>query len=211
MFKAVIFDIDNTLTENVSWLKITELIGASVASHEDIFRRFSDGVLPYEQAKRQLIDLWRATGKAQKSHWEALFQNWSLVEDARLVVDYLQKKDYETVLITGSIDLFAEGIARELHVDRWYANTATQWDASGELADFQYVKDQAAQKLVHLERFCDEMEIKETECVAVGDGENDTEVFRVTEHGIAVGQSSSALDNVAWKHVNELADLMDIL
>lgn len=59
--KAVIFDIDNTLTNDISWLRVTEILGASVSEHEAIFAKFLVNELPYKEAKRQLVRLWQAT------------------------------------------------------------------------------------------------------------------------------------------------------
>ena len=88
MIEAVVFDIDNTLTNDVSWLRVTELLGASVSKHEDIFHKFSAGELPYVEAKNQLIQLWQATGKANKAHWETMFADWPLKDDAATLVGY---------------------------------------------------------------------------------------------------------------------------
>ena len=66
MIKAVVFDIDNTLTNDVSWLKATELLGASVEKHVDIFDKFSKNKLSYKVSKQQLIQLWEDTGNNNK-------------------------------------------------------------------------------------------------------------------------------------------------
>ena len=116
MIKAVIFDIDNTLTSDVSWLKITELLGAPVSAHEDIFEKFSAGKLSYPEAKERLLKLWQATGKADKTEWQRLFADWPLDEAAASLVRYLQTEGYKTAIITGSVDLFAQAdqILRDL-------------------------------------------------------------------------------------------------
>ena len=211
MIKAVIFDIDNTLTDDVSWLRITELLGASVAVHEDIFSRFSRHELPYTEAKRQLVELWQQTGHARKARWEALFADWPLKDGAAELINHLHETGYSTALITGSFDLFAEAIAHKLQIPHWYANASLVWDADGQLTDFHYVRDQAAQKLVDLELFASTVHVPVTQCAVVGDGPNDLETFRATGHGIAVGSTSPALQAAAWKEVTSLTDVMSAL
>lgn len=211
MIKAVALDIDNTLTNSVSWLRVTELLGASVATHEAIFDRFSRRELPYAEAKRQLIALWQQTGQARRAHWKALFAEWPLADGAAQLIGQLHQRGYTTALITGSVDLFAETIARRLHIPHWYANTKLIWNEEGLLTDFQYVRDQAAQKLQDLTLFATAAGITVTECAAVGDGSNDLEIFRATGHGIAVGPTDPALQAAAWRTVSTLGHVLAAL
>lgn len=209
--KAVVLDIDNTLTNDVSWLKATELLGASVEAHVDIFDKFTKHELSYEVSKRQLIQLWEDTGNNNKQFWEAMFLKWPLKSDAQELVDYLHKQGYKTALITGSFDIFAKAIAEKLGIPTWYANTEMIWDTNDELVDFHYVRDQAAQKLVHFEEFIRQNGVKAQDCIVIGDGDNDMELFRATGRGIAVGKDNQNLMSVAWKSVEQLSDIKDVI
>ncbi len=153
MIKAVILDIDNTLTNDISWLKATELLGASVDKHVAIFDKFSKNELPYAAAKKQLIQLWQDTGNNTKEFWEDMFSKWPLKDDARGLVRHVAEQGYKLTLITGSFDIFAQAIAKKLGIPSWYANTEMVWDIDGTLVDFHYVRDQAAQKLIHFQEF----------------------------------------------------------
>lgn len=209
MIKAVIFDIDNTLTEDVSWLRVTELCGASPAVHQGIFDRFRAGELSYIDSKRQLIQLWHETGNARKVFWNEMFAAWPLKDDAKPLIAFLQETGYEIALITGSMDLFASAIAKKLGIQHWYANTELVWNSEGNLVDFHYVRDQAAQKLLHLKDFVRQQGIALDNCVVVGDGDNDKELFRATKRGVAVGDSADLRD-LAWKSVVNLAEIEDL-
>lgn len=211
MIQAVVYDIDNTLTNDVSWLKVTELLGASVTRHQDIFDRFLKHELPYSEAKRQLIELWQSTGKANKRHWQMLFDAWPLADGAAELVQYTHDQGYQTALITGSLDLFAAAIAKKLHVPHYYANTELLWDESGYLIDFNYVRDQAAQKLTHLKEFIDRAGIPIENCVAIGDGDNDIEIFKATGRGIALGSGNPSLLAVSWLRSDDLFSVVPLL
>jgi phosphoserine phosphatase len=211
MIKAVVFDIDNTLTDDVSWLRITELLGASVAEHENIFKRMLNHELSYIDARDQLVQLWQATGNARRAYWEAMFAAWPLKAGARELVQHVHEQGYQTALITGSVDLFAEAIARQLDVSHWYANTRLEWDVEGNLVTFHYILDQAGRKLEQLQDFAGATGVLITDCAVVADGANDAETFRATKHGIVVGAGDASLLKVSWKQVDTLAEVAAIL
>ena len=211
MIEAAVYDIDNTLTSDVSWLRITELLGGSSAKHQDIFDKFKRDELSYPEAKRQVVDLWQSTGNASKSYWVDVFTDWPLAEGAEELVGYTASKGYRTALITGSFDLFAEAVASKLRIPNWYANTTLVWDEQGRLVDFHYVRDQSAHKLAHLKEFTEKVGVSLDSCVAIGDGDNDVAIFEATGHGIAVNSASTALLAVSWQRVDRLQQIIPIL
>ena len=66
--KAIIFDIDGTLTPQISWTAFTRDIGGSVAKHLAIYQDHLNGSIGLDNSKRQLLGLWQATGNAKLSH-----------------------------------------------------------------------------------------------------------------------------------------------
>ena len=114
-------------------------------------------------------------------------------------------------IITGSYDLFAAGIAKKLKVHHWYANTVLEWDSDNQLVDFHYIRDQAGQKLKHLKEFADKMQISIQDCVVIGDGDNDIEIFKATGQGISVASDNTALNKVAWRQVQTLTEIIAII
>ncbi|OGE82707.1 MAG: hypothetical protein A3B23_03365 [Candidatus Colwellbacteria bacterium RIFCSPLOWO2_01_FULL_48_10] len=214
--KAVVFDIDGTLMpefpELRSWLRLTSDLGLSADELEKIFQDMRNGKISYPQAKTELIKLWQSFGKATKKEFSEIFSNWALKEDAEPIFKYLNGKGYKTGLITGSVDLFAEIVARKVGADEWYANTELMWDEAGKLDDFVYTLKQGEKKLEQFKAFCAKNMLLPTECAAVGDGENDVEIFKASGHGIAVHSPSSLhLDPFAWKKVKDLGEIEQLL
>src|SRR5574338_496920 len=101
--KAVVFDIDGTLSPEVSWLALTRDLGASVEEHIRIYKDYKEGQITYEESKHQLIGIWRATGNANKPFFQKLFESWPLNSAAKQVVDHA-RKNHTLCLITGSMD-----------------------------------------------------------------------------------------------------------
>lgn len=209
-YKAVILDIDGTITDSVSWTKLTEELGASSHEHEKIFAEFLNGNLSYELAKRNLIDLWQSTGNANKKYISKLFRSWVLKDTAVTLIHYLQNKGYHVCLITGSVDLFAETIAERLSIQDYYYNTELVWEGD-KLIDFHYEKNQAQKKLDQFRKYIEKHGLASKECVVIGDSENDVKLFEETGNGIAMLPADDALIDVAWKTVDDLEQLRDIL
>jgi|SRR3989344_8670766 len=210
--KAVVFDIDGTLSPHVSWTKLTALLGAPVSGLNKIYENLKNGNSRYRESKYALLKLWEDTGKLNKTRLEEIFNNWELKNDAASVADYLRLKGYVICLITGSMDLFAEIIAKKLGVDFWYANAVLHWKENGILEDLSYELNAARKKCEQFAEFCAKQSLLPTECVVVGDSANDLGLFKLSKHGVAVmSPTSSILDSVAWKKVDDLSQLKDIL
>lgn len=207
---TIFFDIDKTLTDEISWLKLTDGLGASVQKHTEIFDKFKANKLSYSIAKQKLIKLWQKTGKANKSYIEKMFRSWKLKSDAREIIDYL-KKSYQLCIISGSVDLYVQTVAEKLGISDWYANAELVWDKKGNLIDFNYSRDQARKKLEHLNEYIARYDLNKNECAVVGDGENDVELFKKLPFGIAVNKNSEhELKNIATKNISELKQLKEI-
>lgn len=207
---AIILDVDGTLSEETSWLKLTQGLGASPEEHSLIFDQFKQGLLSYDEAKRRLIQLWQNTGNANRNYMEKMFRSWDLKKDAEETVNYL-KKAYRLCLISGAVDLYVQIVAEKLGVVDWYANTELIWNEKGELVDFNYEADQAGKKLQQFGEFIEKNQITEDKCAVVGDGDSDIALFRKLRYGIAVNKNPCPeLESLAFKTVKELAELKEI-
>ncbi len=210
--KAAVFDIDGTLSPDISWTKLTFQLGFTVPHCVEIYKRFQSGASGYETAKRELLMLWTALGPLKKSRLTEIFENWELKKDAVSIFQYLKSKGYITCLITGSVDLFAEVVARKLGADFWYANTNLTWDDNNNLVDMIYDRNASWKKLEQLKEFCASNSLGLGECVVVGDDSNDVEMFKATGKGVAVeSPTSEAVEPFAWRKVKDLEEIKNIL
>ena len=62
--KVIVFDVDGTLTNDISWYNITQELGADQEMHRQIFQDFKAGLITYPKAKDDLIKIWQSTGNA---------------------------------------------------------------------------------------------------------------------------------------------------
>lgn len=213
MIKAIIFDIDGTLTRDIAWVKVTNELGASIEHNDNIFASWKRGELSEIEAKKKLIENWSRAGKCFKKDWEDILKQIPVREDAKETIKYLKDKGYRISMITGSFDLYAQIIGEKLEIDNWYANTKLIWDKNGKLSDVETVIDDKALKIEHFNHYCSSNNLQFDECVPVGDSENDLGLFEITKNGIAVKTEFEAkeLEKIAWKKVNNLIELKDII
>lgn len=215
MFKAVVFDIDGTLTRDISWVRLTNEIGGSIDFNDEVIRSWEKDELTYSEVKQKLIENWSKAGKGFKNEFISIFRNIPLREDAKEVIEYLQKKGYLVIMITGSFDVYAKTVGEELGVKEWFANTTLIWDKDGKLLDVETCKDSEAKnrKIDYFKEFCSKNNLKVEECVPVGDSSNDIGLFKLTGNGIAVRTEFEAveLERVAWKKVDNLTELKQLL
>jgi HAD superfamily phosphoserine phosphatase-like hydrolase len=207
--EAVVLDIDGTLSPGVSWLALTRGLGASDEQHIQIYKDYQKGKTDYSTSKRELIDLWRATGNANRAFFGQLFDSLPLDSAAEKVVQ-TAKIGRTVCLITGSMDMYAETVARKLGVDHWYANTTLHWDDQGNLGDMDYELDQAGRKLEQYTQFCNENGLDVESCLVLGDGENDEKLFEVCKRGVLIGGDPES-HTFAWRRIAQLADFEQVL
>lgn len=206
---AVVFDIDGTLAPEVSWLALTRDLGASVERHIQIYTDYKEGKTDYVTSKAQLVDLWRATGNANRTFFVQLFDALPLDSDAQWIVQ-LAKMDRVVCVITGSMDLYAQAVSRKLGIEHWYANTRLHWDDQGNLVDMDYELDQAGKKLEQYLQFCEDNNLDKENILVLGDGENDEKLFEVCKQGVLISGGSDG-ETHARTRITRLADFEQIL
>ena len=116
-------------------------------------------------------------------------------------------------MITGSLDIFAELIAKKVGINVWYANGNTKWDKNGNLVNFSFNPEQAEHKIVQLKDYLQKNKLKASECVVVGDSGNDIGLFKFTGNGVVMRTESweDEFGEIAWRAVDELSELKEIL
>ncbi|KKU19555.1 MAG: Phosphoserine phosphatase, HAD family, SerB [Candidatus Nomurabacteria bacterium GW2011_GWA1_46_11] len=214
MFKAVIFDIDGTLTKKSTfWKELTEKLGGSVDKHMQLFEELLEGKISIDKACEGLVEVWNSTGRAVKPEFEKIFDAIPLRDDARDVVGYLKSKNYKLCIITGSLDIFAELIAKKVGINTWYANGNMKWDKDGKLINFSFNPEQAEQKVTQFKDYLKKNKLESNECVVVGDSGNDIGLFKLTGNGVVVRTEfwEDEFGEIAWRVIGGLSELKKIL
>lgn len=207
--KLVCFDLNKTLIHENSWLDLNRALGVTDEEDELFLRLYDEGIITYIEWTDLLTRIYKQRGKANRQNAVNALHNYTYVDGAKEIVTYLQNKGYQIALISGSIDILVGRVAAELGITLFEANHRFVFDANDQLKEIvTYGQDDLA-KVNHLEHFCQTIGIRLTECVCVGDGDNDLELFRRTGHGITF--TGSKIAEEAEYTINSLSDLRNIL
>ena len=211
--KAVILDIDGTISPGLSWTDLTRDLGGSESEHLTIFNAYREGNIDYSESKRALLKLWQTTGNANLNFIQNIFESWPLKPNAQILIEQLKESGYELCLITGSVRLFAKTVATRLGIEHYYANADLVFDDQQLLVDFDYTKNQAAKKLEQFNSFCIETGIEPNECYAIGDSKNDLDIFEHTGKGIFLkdGHAETEIAHKAWRSVGTLEEACQLI
>jgi HAD superfamily phosphoserine phosphatase-like hydrolase len=211
--KAVIFDIDDTLTTENSWAQVALGMGATHEEDLEIYYLHKEGKITNEEANSRILGLWKRKGLATQDNFRKIFDSIPLKEDAVDLTQYLKQKNIKICLITGSMDMYAEMIAKKVSADSFYYNADLYWDDQGKIIGFDYRVDQGARKLEQFLDFCQKNNLEASECVVLGDSENDILLFLESKKGIAVRTKAEfkELEAVAWKVINNLSEIKEFI
>lgn len=73
--KAVIFDMDGTLTEHNAWLSFTKALGASVEERTKIYNDLLSGTVGLAESKQKLVALWQKTGNTTREQINRIYDS----------------------------------------------------------------------------------------------------------------------------------------
>lgn len=213
--KAVIFDIDGTLTRDISWVRMTVGVGGLITYNDKVMKDWQTGLITEAEAYKKCIDNWSKNGRVSYDKITSILKKIPLREDAKETIDYLKSKGYLVCAITGSFDVYATMVCQELGIPDWFAITSLFWDEKKKLINMSMVTNEKAgdRKMEFLKKYCIKNNLKLNECVPVGDSENDMALFKFTGNGVAVRTQFEAkeLESIAWKKINHLSELKNIL
>lgn len=207
--KLICFDLDHTLIKKSSWKELNLALGISVEEDERLYQEHKSELLTYDQWINKILERYVEHEDANRETITKIFSQYSLIDGAREAIEYLKAKGYILVLISGSVDILVDMIAKDLGIPFSKANNTFVFDDNNRLLNIHTYGDDVAAKLAHLESFCEMLGINIKECACIADGANDIEMFRSTGHGITFKNSN--IENEAWKVINSFDDLKNIL
>lgn len=208
---TIVFDLDETLTDFVSWDKLDEVAGIERELHQNIYKALHKGEITMEKGIRDLVALFNSNGQFSLANVESNMQRWLLKEGAVEILEYLKGKGYKLGLISGAINNYVDYIGKKYNFDFYFSLTSFTWnDQKTELVTFTYPEDTSKAKVDILTKYSLENNINLKECAMIGDGENDLGVFEIVETSILIDKGTNDFSDKVDHVISNLIDLKRI-
>jgi HAD superfamily phosphoserine phosphatase-like hydrolase len=207
--KLICFDLDGTLTQFSTWESFNARLGITPEDDQRLFELYKEGSLAYRDWIVELVKTYKENGVVTKHDIEAMAEDIALRPDAQHAVDSMKEKGYRVILVSGAIDIVTRNVAERLGIGEWFSTNKAVWNGQQELIDIETMGDEREAKLLLLKEFCLKNDYALEEVVAVADGGNDTDIFKVTK-GILLGNNKE-LAALAKENIESLSDLDTLL
>jgi HAD superfamily phosphoserine phosphatase-like hydrolase len=207
--KLIVFDLNRTLIEENSWRDLNMALGVKPAEDDILVNWGHEGIISDALGQQILCEIYKKRGEPTRHHILSVLGNYVYTPGAEELVAELKQRGYTLALISGSMDLLTEKVARDVGIGHWRANNQFIFDNNDLLERIETKEDDAEYKLNELESLCNELQIELKDCMCVGDGANDLKLFEATGNGVTFGSSPYA-DRA--KHTIEFPkDVLDLV
>jgi len=207
--KLICFDLNKTLINENTWVDLNLAMGMTKEEDDILFNLYEEGIISYMRWQKIIEKIYLNRGKSKKKIIENVIYKYTYKKGAKQIVKYLIKKCYKVALISSSIDLLVKRGAGELNIELYNAGNKLIFDNKDNLIKLKCLGEEKSVKLKQLKEFCKRLKIKITECACVGDGDNDRKLFEVTGKGITF--KGSKIEKAAWKVIDDLSQIKDVL
>lgn len=207
--KLIVFDLNETLIEDNSWLQLNRAMGVTQAEDDILMDWGRTGVINDQIGQSILCEIYKQRAVPSRKNIQKILAIYTYKKDAKETVLELLKLGYELALISGSIDILVESVAAELGIKRWACNNRFIFDADNMLESIVTVDNDSSYKLNQVQSICRQMNVAITEVLCVGDGANDLELFKATGNGVTF-HDSKYIDEAKYS-IGELKELVGLL
>lgn len=204
----ICFDLDDTIIPMNSWYEINTALGLTPEEDRTLSGEFKNNIITAADWAQKITTMFKDRGKAHVDNIKTIISKFEVKDDAYDTLKYLKHKGYRIALISGSVDVVVDLVAKKLEIEMAEATNRFIFNQKGWLENVVTLGDDKVAKLNCLNGFCRKLGIETTEAYCVGDGSNDIEMFRSTNKGITF--KGSPIEDIAWKTINNLSELKDI-
>jgi HAD superfamily phosphoserine phosphatase-like hydrolase len=210
--KLVVFDMNDTLIKGNTWADFNSSMGLTEKQDWDLYSAFSKNEITYDDWLLALKKLYNLNeNKHSKEQVLEYLTQYNIKEDAHSALQEINKTEHQTLLLSGSFQITADAVAFELGIQEAIATNNCIFDNDGMLYDIESAGDEQHAKVNELKKLCEERNISLTDCVIIGDGDNDKELFKLTEHSVTFMNSDKETKVIANHEIRSLTELPELL
>lgn len=204
--KILILDLDGTVTTHSTWVRLNTAMGISPEQDDELFQQYTDGLLSYIDWTKKLIAIYTSNrAPLTRQQLVQLADDIELRTDTEEFIQSAKVKGYKIFLVSGSVDVLVERVAKRIHADGWLSCSKAVFEGDT-FIDIVAMGDEGPAKITLLNEAGITLS-KNT--ISVGGGDNEKELFALTK-GILIGNNQTLLP-LAWQEVNTLTEAIDVL
>ena len=210
MIKAVIFDCDGVINTYRTVGEFHRKIGLPEDLDISWMRDYYSGKITYKQWEQNIFQFYKSVSLRREIYLQYMSQ-YIINSEAIELISYIKKLGLPMCIISSGFDIYVKKIAKELGIHDWYCNIVVHFDNNNVFQRIDTFGDEVEAKVEQLAMFCSNQAIKMSECLYVGDSVNDMGVFKITKQGVLYKSQNKLCQEEAWKEVQTLVEIIDIL
>ncbi len=212
--KTLVFDIDGTLTTNISWERLNAAAGVTPDEDYALYSGFMRGDFDYEAWTQQLESLYKTRGVLTREAAKSALLNFTLKDGVIDTITSCKNQGHTVMLLSGGFVTMAEAVGEQVLADVVYATSDITFDDTGNFEHFLSSGEEGEAKAKILKTYCEKENIKLTGCITIGDSMNDVPLFKLTGNGVTFSWCKPEVQSAARHIINDIRDfpaLLDIL
>ena len=207
--KHVAFDLDGTLTRGMSWHLFHRVAGLDVTIDNSWREMYFSKEISYAEWLKYIETEYRKSRKNKQDFLKSA-GHITFLPGAKKLIARLKTR-YPLHIVTSSVDIYAERVARILEITALHVNHSFVFDAEEHFSRISYHAPEAEAKVIYLKQVSRDFGLHPSQIAFVGDSLGDLGAFDFTARGILVGSGSDVLKKAAWKQVSSLKEIERIL
>ncbi|MFC1802197.1 HAD family hydrolase [Patescibacteria group bacterium] len=210
--KVICLDLNDTLVKEKTWPNLNFAMGMTPEENTMFYNLHRNSEITYTMWVEIALGIYRNRKNLTQPEIEKITSNYTYFLSAEDLVKYLKQK-YTVVIVSCAMDMLVEKVAKNLGVKHFKSLTKFFFNKFGHISQIKVddrTGDEAKNKVHFLEEICSNLGFKLENCVCIGDGDNDYELFKETK-GITFTYSKEWHKELAWKTVSDLEEIRTIL
>lgn len=208
----IVFDLDNTLITGNTLEHLNTSLGVTKEQDSELYSAFTSDKITYQEWLEELKKLYKLeTHKHSKAQVLEYLTQYELKDDAKSALQTITSQGFKTLLLAGSFQMTADAVAFELGIDKAIATTKCIFDDTEMLSDIYSEGNERQAKVTILKNYCRENNISTSNCIAVGSGGNNADLFAIVSQSITFTTSSKKLQANASNVVDNLSEVATLL